>query len=78
MSNKELTKKLRCLRMHLLPLMTDEHLKTLEEAERRLENTGSVSTNPPPTSSQIKKKNNQGRRITKSLLKNTLLNSKGK
>lgn len=71
MTNKQLAKELRCLRMHLSPLCIPEKLNFLEEAERRLEN-GVDSSTPAP--SLRKKKNNQGKRTTKQQAYNQFLN----
>lgn len=49
MSNNDLIKELRCLRTHLSPLLTAEKINVLEEAERRLKNSGAVSTVPGPS-----------------------------
>lgn len=62
MSNKEFIKELRCLRMHLSPVLTAEKLNVLLEAERRLTSSGAVSTVPVP--SKVTKKS-QGKRLTK-------------
>lgn len=70
MSKPELIKKLRCLRMHLAPLLTSENLEVLEDVERELKN-GGVSTHP--ANSPKKKKNNQGTRVTKKQIYNNYL-----
>lgn len=54
LSDKKFIKELRCLRIHLSPLLPTERLNVLVEAERRLKNTGAVSTVPVP-SKQIRK-----------------------
>lgn len=51
--------------MHLAPFLSPEKLLVLDEAERRLTNSGSVSTVPAPSSSKGKKKNQQGNRTSK-------------
>jgi hypothetical protein len=73
MSNKELVKELRCLRMHLVGFVVDEKLKLIEQAERRLSN-GAVSTDPETTSVIKAKRGNQGNRITKKQAYNQFLN----
>jgi hypothetical protein len=61
MSNKEAIKELRCLRMHLLPI-----LQRMEVLEKKLEKNGAVSTDPETTSSfKDNKLNQQGKRTTK-------------
>jgi len=41
----DISKELRCLRMHLTPVLSDHYKTILKEAERRLK-TGEVSTTP--------------------------------
>jgi hypothetical protein len=64
--DKEFFNRFRCLRMHLTPLMTAENLATLEEAERRLEKSGAVSTIP----AKLPQKKTRGKCATKQELFN--------
>lgn len=56
MSNKKLINDLRCLRMHLLPILNDENKALLERVEESLKNPGPVST-VPALSSKSKLRN---------------------
>jgi hypothetical protein len=64
--DKEFLNKFRCLRMHLAPLMSSENSAIMEEAVKRLESNGAVSTDP--ANHQTKK--SQGKRRTKQELFN--------
>lgn len=72
MSNKELSKELRCIANALAPVLTPEKLQVLEEAGRRLTKPGGVSTAPEP-SNKVRKKS-QGNRTTKKQVFNKYYN----
>lgn len=70
MNGSKVIEEIRCLRMHLLPI-----LDRLEELEKKLEKDGAVSTNPETTShSKGKRLKVHYSRITKKQAYNQYLN----